>query len=124
MRDAAQSAESRQQEGERTQEILGDFAKALTQTDKRVMQTVLDYLGFDNISYQVSYGTDFGNRSMQQDIEAYKTLKEDSTLSPIARELIAMRITKQLLAGIPDSEMELIEESMANGNRGARKVNI
>ena len=124
MRDAAQSAESRQQEGERTQEILGDFAKSLTQVDSKVMQTVLNYLGFTNVSYEVSYGTDFGNRSMEQDIEAYKVLKEDSTLSPVARELIAMRITKQLLAGVPDSEMKLIEESMANGNKGVRTLAV
>jgi hypothetical protein len=112
MRDAAQSAESRQMEGERTQEILGDFSNNISQVDRKVMNTVLDYIGLGNIEYSVEYTSNFGIRSMQQDLEAYEILKEDETISEPARKLVSMRIMRQLLQGVPEGELRMIEEDM------------
>lgn len=111
LRNASQSSESRRQELERLYETLGDFRSQIQELDKKLMNTMADYLGID-IEYSVAYPNDFGVSTLDVDLQRFEAFNESDKVAPEVMGNLVKRIAFSTMSGMEDEEKQLLEDAI------------
>lgn len=91
-----QSAESKELDRARLNDLLGTFTGQIEQAERKVMYLFGLYVGF-NYEYNVVYSRDFGVSTLAEDIETFEALKSSGISTELSVELekgIARRLVE------------------------------
>jgi hypothetical protein len=113
-----QSAESKELDRARLNDLLGTFTRQIEQSERKIMWLFGLYVGFD-YEYNVIYSRDFGVSTIAQDIETFEVLKSSGISTELALEL-EKSIAKRLVEFNDQEELDELLDAIAGEHERRR----